>query len=214
MDKKSLELQRIYWNNQHGYYTPQTIKTDNWLAPFRDVIARSKGPIIDLGCGSGNNVVALQSYGKKVVACDYSESAIANIKRNFPTVEAICFDMTASLPFANDFTDLIIADLSLHYFSEQVTFRILNELRRVLSPRGTLLFRVNSMNDTNYGAGVGEEIEKHYYFTGESSYKRFYDEDDVRYFWKHWDLEYLEEKSLLRYDMPKRVWHGMAVNRG
>jgi len=209
MDKKALAMQKIYWNAQHANYERHEIKTDSWLDAFE--LTRSNLPIIDLGCGSGNNIPRLLETGRPVIPCDYSDLAIKNIRKNFPEIKRFeCFDMTEGLPFPDNFTDLIIADLSLHYFSEKVTFQILAEIKRVLKADGTLLFRLNSMNDANYGAGIGEEVEKHYYFTGESSYKRFFDEEDIRHFWKDWNLEYLEERSLYRYDMPKSVWHGMA----
>jgi hypothetical protein len=49
----------------------------------------------------------------------------------------------------------MIADLSLHYFSWDETKKIVNEIKRVLKEDGFLLVRVNSVNDTNYGAGKG-----------------------------------------------------------
>ena len=209
MDSQALALQKIYWNKQYEEFG--AVKTDRWLLKFEGLIAGCQGPIIDLGCGSGNNVVTLLKWDKTVIPCDYSDVAIKNIRNNFPQIEeAFCFDMTEGLPFTDNFTDLVIADLSLHYFSQSVTFKILNEIKRVLTPNGKLLFRVNSMNDVNYGAGVGQEVERHYYFTGESSYKRFFDEKDVRFFWQEWELEYLGEVSLLRYDMPKTVWCCLA----
>ncbi|MCL1950000.1 MAG: methyltransferase domain-containing protein [Turicibacter sp.] len=210
MDKKALELQRIYWDTQHKSYERKSIKVDGWLKDS-EVIQNCQTPIIDLGCGSGNNIVRLLKLGKTVIPCDYSENAIANIRRNFPEInQAECFDMAKGLPFEDSFTDVIIADLSLHYFSEAVTFEILREIKRVLKPCGTLLFRVNSMSDTNYGAGVGEEVEHHYYFTGTSSYKRFFDEKDIHYFLADWEVEFLTEIDLFRYDLPKKVWHGIA----
>ena len=42
--------------------------------------------------------------------------------------------------FENNYTDLIIADLSLHYFSDKDTKRIIKEIKRVLKPNGYLFF--------------------------------------------------------------------------
>jgi len=215
MDKKALLLQKNYWNAQHIHYERRYIKTDNWLAPFASLFEGSALPVLDLGCGSGNNLPFILESGRQVIPCDYSDLAMANIRKNFPEIERTqCFDMTEGLPFPDGFTDLVVADLSLHYFSAKTTFHILSEIKRVLTPEGILLFRLNSMNDVNYGAGVGQEVEKHYYFTGESSYKRFFDEADVHYFWADWELSYLEEHELDRYDLLKRVWHGVARKSG
>ena len=66
--------------------------------------------------------------------------------------------MTKGLPFADNFTDLMICDLNLHYFTEKTTFEILQEIKRVLKPGGILLFRVNSTKDVNHGAGEGKKL--------------------------------------------------------
>lgn len=66
--------------------------------------------------------------------------------------------MTKGLPFDDNFTDIIISDLSMHYFTKQKTCEILKEMKRVLKPNGILLFRVNSVKDVNHGAGEGTEI--------------------------------------------------------
>ena len=124
---------------------------------------KGKTPIIDLGCGSGNDTLYLIERGKKVIPCDYSKNAIENIKNNFPEIErAECFDMTKGLPFEDNLTDIIISDLSLHYFTEQKTFEILDEIKRVLKPNGLLFFRVNSINDVNYGAREEKKLNLTY----------------------------------------------------
>lgn len=131
-----------------------------WLEMFNEEIDKCKTPIIDLGCGSGNDSLYLINRGKTVIACDYSKNAIEKIKKNIPEIKRTeNFDMREGLPFEDDYTDLIIADLSLHYFSEKVTFDILGEIRRVLKPEGLLLFRVNSTKDTNYVPSERIEVE-------------------------------------------------------
>ncbi|OOM76109.1 hypothetical protein CLPUN_28330 [Clostridium puniceum] len=67
---------------------------------------------------------------------------------------------------------MILADLSLHYFDNRTTKNIVKEIRRVLKPEGCLIGRVNSINDFNFGAGCGREIEKNFYLT-EGVYKSF-----------------------------------------
>ncbi len=48
--------------------------------------------------------------------------------------------MSKGLPFADNLTDIIISDLSLHYFTEQKTFEILEEIKRVLKPNRFIVF--------------------------------------------------------------------------
>ena len=160
----SFESTRNYWNELHKEYERENIIYDDWLDLFLDDINNCTLPIIDLGCGSGNDSKYLIEHGKKVVACDYAENAVENARKNFPElIDAKCFDMTEGLPFGDGYAGIIVADLSLHYFSEEVTKSILAEIKRVLDRDGKLIFRVNSINDVNHGAGQGTEVEHHYF---------------------------------------------------
>lgn len=200
---------RESWNVIHSSHERSRIKYDDWLETFKDAIDSCQTPIIDLGCGSGNDTLYLIERGKRVISCDYAQSAIQNVHKNFPEVEkAVCFDMTKGLPFENDFAEIIICDLSLHYFTEQTTFAILDEIRRVLRPNGLLLFRVNSVRDVNHGAGEGMEIEPHLYETADGRYKRFFDFGDFEKFFGNWNQVYLREELMDRYDLEKVLWKG------
>ncbi len=114
--------------------------------------------------------------------------------------------MSKGLPFEDNLTDIIIGDLSLHYFTEQQTFKILDEIKRVLKPNGLLLFRVNSVKDVNYGAGEGKELEPHLYETDDGRYKRFFDVEDIEKFFSSWEKLYMREETLGRYGSEKILW--------
>lgn len=206
---EALEKANERWNAIHSNYERAKIKYDDWLELFQRAIDNCKTPIIDLGCGSGNDTLYLVERGKKVIPCDYSRNAVQNIQKNFPEVERTeCFDMTKGLPFEDNFTDIIISDLSLHYFTERKTFEVLNEIKRVLKPDGILLFRVNSVKDVNYGAGEGKEIEPHLYETSDGRYKRFFDAQDLGKFFTDWEKLYIHEETMGRYDLEKVLWRG------
>lgn len=196
-----------YWNNIHKEYNRSDIVFDNWLDKFNDLILKTQKPILDLGCGSGNDTLYLISKGKDVISCDQSENAIQNIVKNFPEVkEAKCFNMLDGLPFESGSFDVIIADLCLHYFSEADTKAILSEIRRILTPGGHLIFRVNSVNDVNHGAGQGLEIEPHLFELESKEIKRFFDEKDIRFFFQDFEIEFLNEEIMTRYQKPKPLY--------
>ncbi len=207
---------RETWNECHKHFIKdrQDIVIDDWLDTFIDIIENSKTPIIDLGCGSGNDTLYLINHGKETISIDCSDYAIEKIKLNIPETKAILHDMTKPFNFANNYTDVVIADLSLHYFSKDVTNQIIAEISRILVPNGHLLIRVNSMNDTNFCAGQGKEIEKHFYFVDDktkgnirnSMEKRFFDEADIREFFKNWEIEYINEEKMDRYGNGKILW--------
>lgn len=203
------------WDNVHSHYDRNEIKYDDWLESFDKEINNCQTPIIDLGCGSGNDMLYLIEKGKKVIPCDYSKNAIENIRNNFPEIERTeCFDMSKGLPFLDNSADIIISDLSLHYFTEQKTFEILDEIKRVLKENGILLFRVNSTKDINHGAGEGDEIELHLYETKDGRYKRFFDDKDIKKFFSGWDNLYINEEIMGRYEKEKVLWKGaMRVNK-
>ena len=108
---------------------------------------------------------------------------------------------------------IIIADLCLHYFKEKDTFELLNEIRRILTVGGRLIFRVNSVNDVNHGAGQGNEIEHHLYETSDKRLKRFFDEKDIKFFFKDFDIEYLNEEIMTRYKLEKSKGYGNSHSR-
>lgn len=196
-----------YWNNIYKNYNIDDIIMDDWLDDFSDITNICSTPILDLGCGSGNDTLYLINKGKKVISCDQSSNAIKNIKKNFKEVyDTKCFNMLDGLPFNDNYFQVIIADLCLHYFKEKDTYMILDEILRILSRNGHLIFRVNSINDINHGAGEGKEIEYHLYETSDKRLKRFFDEEDIRYFFKKFDIRYLNEEIMTRYKLEKKLY--------
>ena len=205
--KDALEKSNKIWDEIFIDLENEEIIYDDWLDMFSKEIQECKTPIIDLGCGRGNDTLYLIQNGKEVIPCDYSKNAIQNIKKNFPQVKRVeCFDMTKGLPFEDNFTDIIICDLSLHYFTKEITLQILNEIRRVLKPNGMLFCRVNSINDVNFGAGQGEEIEPHLYLTQDGIYKRFFDMNDIEKIFAGWNKISINEEKLNRYSAEKIIW--------
>ena len=205
--KNSLE----YWNEIHLNNNRSAIKTDDWLEDFDEIIMRSDRPILDLGCGSGNDTLYLISKGKQVIACDQSENAIGSMKRDFPEItDTRCFNMLDGLPFKTESFEIVIADLCLHYFLEKDTAFVVSEIQRILVPGGHLFLRVNSLNDVNHGAGQGKQIEHHVFETESGMIKRFFDEDDIRYFFGAFEIKYMKEEIMSRYRLEKRLFRVCA----
>jgi SAM-dependent methyltransferase len=196
-----------YWNCRFKIRTRDEIITDDWLDMFSKEINGCNTPIIDLGCGEGNNTLYLINMGKKVIPCDFTDSAIKQVKINFPEfTRAEQFDMLNGMPFSDGFTDIVVADLSLHYFTTKATLSILNEIKRILRPGGLLFARVNSVNDVNHVAGKGFQIERNLYLTKDNRYKRFFDEQDIAFFFSGWNNIYVNEERMMRYKEEKVLW--------
>jgi SAM-dependent methyltransferase len=207
-----MELQQQRWNE---YYRSRSgAPQDAWLHKYKSLFDKYKNPVLlDLGCGNGSNLPFLIKTNSTIFALDYSEEAIAQVKMHY-SVNSIVGDIRDPLPYEAEQFDFIISDLSLHYFSEKDTFRILSEIHRVLKQNGIMLVRLNSIKDKNHGAQQGKEIEK-YYYEHNGLKKRFFTEETIRYFFEKYFIiinieeersgKYLEEKHLLEVIMKGRA---------
>ncbi len=193
-----------YWNETHQKYSQGKIVYDNWLDSYKSILDECKTTVLDLGCGTGNDTSYLTEKGFKVLACDYSEVALDKIKNSFDNVETKLLDISQPLPFADNSFDLIVADLSLHYFDEKTTMSIMQEIKRILNTNGHLIARVNSIADINHGAGQGKKLEENFYFV-EGYNKRFFNIKDAEKFFSIIGKAEIKEADMLRYSKPKKV---------
>lgn len=185
----------------------QEVVYDGWLSDFEEEIEKCKTPIVDLGCGLGNNLFYFNEKGKEVLACDYSDIAIETIQKDFPNVKTKVFDMTQKFPIEDNFTEIVIADLSIHYFTKEVTRRVIEEIRRILKPNGILLFRVNSVNDTNFISKQNQMEENFFWEKSEQRSKRCFNEASIKEFFSSWKMEKIKEEEMLRYGRVKKLWN-------
>ena len=197
------------WNDLHkNFALNNKPKYDEWLEEFESIIANVETEIVDLGCGvTGNNTLYLLEKGKKVVSCDFAEEAL-NVVKTIKGSKTLKFDMLDEFPFEDNSTDLVIADLSLHYFKEKDTIRIISEIKRILKSNGYLFFRLNSTNSTEYKKIVEKkekEIESNLFFS-KNMEKRFFDERDINKFFKDFKIICLKEENMTRWCADKIIW--------
>ena len=190
---------------------------DNWLDDYKDILNNNKNlEILDLGCGIGADTLYLLERDFKVLSCDFSIEALENIQKNISNSKTQYLDMIETFPLASESYSLIIADLSLHYFDNETTMHIMREIKRSLKNNGILLARVASVNDFNFGAGVGAQLEKNFYFEGDYT-KRFFDQDDVnKYFGIIGEVEAFET-SMIRDEeeySKSKILYQVKVKKG
>jgi ubiquinone/menaquinone biosynthesis C-methylase UbiE len=191
------------------------MKNDPWLDKWLTLICEKSagGQVLELGCGCGWDTVDLLAAGCNVIAADISAERLAECAKSVPLAKLLQADNGKPLPFMDHSMTVIIASLSLHYFSSDVTRQIATELKRCIQVDGLLLARFNSTNDYHFGAASELEIEPHFYQVGTRT-KRFFDEASVRLFLQGWDIQFLEENVIYRYQKPKSVWEAMATSAG
>lgn len=203
---------RLYWNKQYMDNGNKRVIYDLWLDKYEHILNASKDTsIIDLGCGLGNDTMYLYERHYNIISCDYSEEALKKLELFMDNPVTRLFDMKDGLPFESESVKIIIADLSLHYFPWDETRKIVNEIKRVLKEGGFLFVRVNSVKDTNHGAGKGIEIEKNYYNI-DGNLKRFFDKEQVEKLFIDWEVKYINEYELHRYTNSKMLWE-IAVKK-
>ncbi len=187
---------------------------DPWLQRWLLLVAERAGgkPILELGCGSGQDSEVLAAAGHRVVGLDLSEKRIEAARRRVPAAEFHCRDLLAPFPVAS--VNVVLASLSLHYFPWAVTLDLARRIREVLGAHGVLLCRLNSTKDHNHGASGHPQIEPNY-FSVEGEAKRFFDKNAVQtLFAGGWSTLCLEEKEVHRYAQPKWLWEAVLEKSG
>lgn len=193
-----------YWNDSHKKYFEGKIIYDNWLDKYKNKISNCKTKILDLGCGEGNDTLYLKERGYEVISLDYSVYALNIVKKYIKNSITVLADISDNLPFEDDSFDIIIADLSLHYFDLKTTNRIMKEIKRILKKNGCLLARVNSKDDFNFGCNQGFKIEEDYYHVFGYN-KRFFNEKSAMEIFSQIGETKVSKANMLRYSKPKKV---------
>lgn len=195
------------WNAKHRQFYHGTVAHDGFLDPYAEVIAQTKLPVIDLGCGTGNNALWLSEHNKQVIACDYAKEALEILHAHVPEAVTCQCDLSAPLPFADASADTIISDMSLHFFDEAATRRLIAEIARILRPRGCLVLRCNHIDDYKPAANVLELEPNFYHIDGLDM--RYFDRDSLLDFFAGWRVHSLEADLLTRYTPARHVWRAL-----
>jgi SAM-dependent methyltransferase len=185
-----------------------TVPDDRWLEPWLPLLAAKAGslPILELGCGAGRDSAVLAAAGQRVVGIDASESAIAAATARVPSCEFHCQDMRVPFPERGSRVRVVLASLSLHYFSWTETAMLVERIRDALEPAGLLLCRVNATDDVDHGAVGHPEIERHFYLV-RGQPKRFFDRADIeQLLGVGWTVLHVEHRIVQRYARPKALW--------
>lgn len=181
---------------------------DPWLDRWLELIKLrcAERPILEIGCGYGDDTETLVNAGIRVTGFDVSEEAVAATKARVPSACIEQRDIRDGLPSEAINLGVVIASLSLHYFTWAETEKIVDQIRLALRPGGILLCRLNSTEDRNFGAGQGIEIEPGY-FRIQDELKRFFDARAVDRLFEHgWDRLSVEHITTRKYQMEKAVW--------
>ncbi|MDP2818278.1 MAG: class I SAM-dependent methyltransferase [Polaromonas sp.] len=182
--------------------------SDPWLKRWLPlaVTHAGEGPVLEIGCGHGDDTAVLAGAGLRVTAFDLSRAAVAVAKARVPSATVTRRDIRDPFPLEAQQAGLVVASLSLHYFSWEETQSIVQRVREVLRPGGLLLCRLNSTEDHHFGASGHQEIEPNFYLVNGEP-KRFFDETAIELLlatgWRRLSLEHFVTRKYIK---SKALW--------
>ena len=98
--------------------------------------------LLDLGCGNGELLLAVQKRYHEVYGIDIAEAALNSARKHGMNVQAVDLNRE-DLPFPDQYFDTLTILSTLQYFQD--LYFVLGECHRVLSPSGVLLLSVPNM---------------------------------------------------------------------
>jgi SAM-dependent methyltransferase len=142
--------------------------------------------VLDLGCGFGRHAFEAARRGARVVACDYAEAELKEVRNTFAAMAdarevdaASCIGTVQGdatrLPFADGSFDRVIAAEVLEHIPDDGA--ALHELARVLRPGGTIAVTVPSYLPERICWALSDEYHAPYV---EGGHVRIYREPEVR----------------------------------
>ncbi|WP_255440495.1 class I SAM-dependent methyltransferase [Caenimonas sedimenti] len=184
---------------------------DPWLARWLPMAVEHAGahPVLEIGCGHGDDTAVLAGAGLSVQAFDLSAAALAVAKLRVPSAKFEQRDIREPLPLPPQSAGLVVASLSLHYFPWAQTQDIVARIHAVLRPGGVLLCRLNSTEDRNFGAAGHPEIEPNFFMV-DGQPKRFFDRSAAEALfaqgWKQISLQHFVTRKYVR---SKALWEAV-----
>jgi iron complex transport system ATP-binding protein len=198
------DIDRERFENAVRRYGAEAPSYDGWLDKYFDGGGAGR-TVLELGCGTGGDTSFLATTGCELTCCDFSKEALKRITELYPGAATREFNLKDRFPFDDGAFDTVTASLCLHFFDEPTLQGILSEIRRVMTPNGLLLCRLNSANDRIEGLPGETELAPGAYMT-QNGFKRFYDESAARAAFKDWNVEFIKEVTTVKFSKPKSLW--------
>lgn len=151
---------RQFWNANWAKWSRDFTPSPFAVKALKLIKINDFHDVLDLGCGTGGNSLFFAANGLNVTACDVSDAALETVESfKRPKIKTKRADMTAA-DFGKERYDAVFACLSLHYFGDAVTRRIVSSIRESLRAGGLFFARCKSVKDPLFGVGerVGENM--------------------------------------------------------
>ena len=198
------------WKDLHSNYQEQEwIDKPSLFAETALQYFPETGKILELGAGHGQDSRFFVKKGYEVISTDIETSSLelnfskqAEEFRKKISVQQV--DLKEKLPFKDSSFDIVYAHLSLHYFDQETTFGIINEIERILKPGGLFAFLTNSINDPEYN--TGNQLERDFFLIDKVT-KRNFSVESARQLTRGFQVNLLDNLGQTYKDQAKGVGH-------
>jgi len=150
-------------------------KTNNFAKRSLKLIKQKNlKTILDLGCGRSRDPLFFTKNGLEVTALDVSKNRLESLRRMGLKNITLANQDIKNIKFPDNSFDVIYSHLSLHYFDDKTTTKILDKLYRILKKNGLFFVKCKSVDDVMYGKGkkIGENI-----YNLDGHVRHFFDKD-------------------------------------
>lgn len=104
---------------------------------LHDLLGKTHGFAVDLGCGRGDHVRAIEALGLQAVGVDRERQSAQSLVA--PDQHLVCDFAVEKLPFADNSVDLIFSKSVIEHLYYFELPHYMNEIKRVLKPGGVLV---------------------------------------------------------------------------
>jgi ubiquinone/menaquinone biosynthesis C-methylase UbiE len=157
---------------------------------------REKIRILEIGCGSGCNLVFLNKERFKPYGIDHSPYAIEMskefLKMNNCSAE-VMNECATSIPYEDNYFDVCVESNSIHCNTTEDIEIIFNEIHRVLKPGGKFFGILVSDKSDEFGKGVKID-SKTFDFTNTKTFRGQFDGFPVIHYFSKEEIERLTQK--------------------
>lgn len=187
-----------YWKE----HINKKLEIDMWIDNYKEYFNK-KGKCLELGCGIGQYSKRLMEYGWNVKSTDISDIALNEVKKFNENIEKI--DMKKPLPYNSNEFDLVFSSLAIHYFSNEETQSLINEINRVLKKDGLFIGSVNGLEGYDVIKNTAIKLEENYYLN-KNKYIHLFDEKELTKYLKKFDIIKIEKRKITRFNHEKSYW--------
>ncbi len=195
--------EKIYQNGQQNLYPWDHVVSFVFQhAPQQT--PRKNIHILEVGCGTGNNLWFAAREGFSVTGIDASEHALKHAKARFQKDNLkgafYAADFTR-LPFPEQYFDLIIDRGSLVCVGKKAQQKTIQDIQRILKPNGKFFYNgYADSHSSNLSGELDEDHLRHHISTGNLTgvgALYFASHNDIQHFFQHgWQLISVQRKEI------------------